>query len=176
MQKSQAPSTLVFLDESNAKTNMTRTHGRAKIGDRLNYPMSPTWKSKTMLSSVRADGKTVCMVIEGALNGDGFKKYVEHFLLPTLKPGDLVILDNCRVHKNQETLDLITSVKADYKFLPPYSPDLNPIENMWSKVKNILKKEEAKTNKKLMKAIRKALNLISVKDIAGWFQHCGYAT
>ena len=155
---------------------MTRSHGRSKIGKRLNYPISPTWKSKTMLSSIRADGETVCMVIDGALNGAGFKEYIEHFLVPTLKPGDLVILDNCRVHKNQDTLDLITSAKAFYKFLPPYSPDLNPIENMWSKVKNILRKEEAKTDKKLMKTIKKALDSISQKDIVGWFGHCGYAT
>jgi len=167
---------LVFLDESNAKTNMTRSHGRAKIGNRLKYPISPTWKSKTMLSSVRADGEIVCMVIDGALNGAGFKEYIKHFLLPTLHPNDLVILDNCRSHKNQEALDLITSVNAFYKFLPPYSPDLNPIENMWSKVKSILRKEEAKTDKKLMKVIKKALNSISQKDIIGWFGSCGYAT
>jgi len=154
---------------------MTRSHGRAKIGKRLNYPSSPTWKSKTMLSSVRADGEIVCMVIDGALNGAGFKEYVEHFLVPSLKPGDLVILDNCRVHKNQDALGMITAAKAFYQFLPPYSPDLNPIENMWSKVKSILKKEEAKTDKKLIKAIKKALNSISINDIIGWFKHCGYA-
>ena len=174
MQKYEDYTKLVFLDESNAKTNMTRSHGRAKIGERLHYPISPTWQSKTMLSSVKADGTTVCMVIDGALNGAGFREYLQHFLIPTLKPGDLVILDNCRVHKNQEALDLITSAKADYKFLPPYSPDLNPIENMWSKVKSKLKKEEAKTDKKLMKVIKTALNEVSVKDIAGWFGHCGY--
>jgi transposase len=166
---------LVFIDESGAKTNMTRLYGRAKAGQRVvdNVPAGH-WCTTTMILSVRLDGSTACMVVDGATNKDVFQAYVEHILLPTLKPGDIVILDNLSAHKNQETRDLIESVGAQVWFLPPYSPDLNPIEKMWSKIKSILRKLKARTEKELINAIAKALEAVTASDVRGWFESCGY--
>lgn len=137
------PSNLVFIDESGAKTNMTRLRGRAPRGRRLNAQApSGRWESTTMISSVRLDGSTACMTIGGATNSEIFRAYVAEILLPTLREGDLVVMDNLSAHKNAETIALIESVGAKAVFLPPYSPDLNPIEMMWSKVKSILRSVE----------------------------------
>ena len=166
---------LVFIDESGAKTNMTRLYGRAKAGRRVvdNVPAGH-WCTTTMISSVRLDGSTACMVVDGATNKEVFQAYVKHILLPTLKPGDIVVLDNLSAHKNQETRDLIESVGAELWFLPPYSPDLNPIEKMRSKVKAILRALKARTEESLINAIAKALEQITASDAEGWFESCGY--
>jgi len=149
---------LVFIDESGAKTNMTRLYGRAKAGQRVvdNVP-SGRWCTTTMISSVRLDGSTACMVVDGTTDKDVFQAYVQYILLPTLKPGDIVILDNLSAHKNQKVRDLIESVGAEVWFLPSYSPDLNPIEKMWSKIKAILRTLKARTEKALINAIAEAL-------------------
>ena len=166
---------LVFIDESGAKTNMTRLYGRAKYGQRaVDDAPSGHWCTTTMISSVRLDGSTACMVVDGATTKDIFKAYVENILLPTLRPGDIVVLDNLSSHKNQEIRDLIESVGADLWFLPPYSPDLNPIEKMWSKVKAILRKLKARTEQALIAAIAKALEQVTASDAKGWFKSCGY--
>jgi transposase len=166
---------LVFIDESGAKTNMTRLYGRAKSGKRAvdNTP-SGHWCTTTMISSMRLDGSTACMVVDGATDKDVFKAYVQHILCPTLKPGDIVIMDNLSAHKNQEVKDLIESVDAEIWFLPPYSPDLNPIEKMWSKIKAILRSLKARTEQALVDAIAKALDAITASDAKGWFESCGY--
>jgi transposase len=167
---------LVFIDESGAKTNMTRLYGRAKAGQRVvdNIPAG-NWCTTTMISSVRLDGSTACMVVDGATDKEVFKAYVEHILLPALKPGDIVVLDNLSAHKNQETRGMIESVGAELWFLPPYSPDLNPIEKMWSKIKSILRTLKARTEKALINAIAKALEAVTASDAKGWFKSCGYA-
>ena len=166
---------LVFIDESGAKTNMTRLYGRAKAGARTTDDTpSGHWCTTTMISSVRLDGSTACMVVDGATTKDVFKAYVEQILLPTLKAGDIVVLDNLSAHKNQEVRDLIESVGAELWFLPPYSPDLNPIEKMWSKIKSILRTLKARTEKALIDAIAKALDAITANDAKGWFESCGY--
>ena len=166
---------LVFIDESGAKTNMTRLYGRAKQGQRAvdNTP-SGHWSTTTMISSMRLSGSTACMVVDGATNKDIFQAYVEHILLPTLKAGDIVVLDNLSAHKNKKVRDMIESVGAQLWFLPPYSPDLNPIEKMWSKVKTILRTLKARTEKALINAIAKALDAITASDAKGWFKSCGY--
>ena len=166
---------LVFIDESGAKTNMTRLYGRAKAGQRVvdNVP-SGHWCTTTMISSVRLDGSTACMVVDGATDKDVFQAYVQHILLPTLKPGDIVILDNLSAHKNQKVRDLIESIGAEVWFLPPYSPDLNPIEKMWSKIKAILRTFKARTEEALINAIAKALEAVTASDAKGWFESCGY--
>jgi transposase len=167
---------LVFIDESGAKTNMTRLYGRAKSGQRVVDDVPDGhWCTTTMISSVRLDGSTACMVVDGATNKEVFLAYVQHILLPTLKPGDVVVLDNLSAHKNQETRDLIESVGAELWFLPPYSPDLNPIEKMWSKIKAILRALKARTEKALIKAVAKALEAVTASDAKGWFKSCGYA-
>jgi transposase len=130
----------VFVDESGAKTNMTRLYGRAIAGQRATDDTpSGHWCTTTMISSVRLDGATACMVVNGATNKEVFQAYVRHILLPTLKAGDVVVLDNLSAHKNKAIRDLIESVGPELWYLPPYSPDLNPIEKMWSKVKAILR-------------------------------------
>jgi transposase len=166
---------LVFIDESGAKTNMTRLYGRAKAGQRVvdDVP-SGHWSTTTMISSVRMDGSTACMVVDGATNKEVFQAYVQHILLPTLKPGDTVVLDNLSAHKNQKARALIESVGAELWFLPPYSPDLNPIEKMWSKIKEILRALKARTKESLINAIATALEAVTASDAKGWFESCGY--
>jgi transposase len=166
---------LVFIDESGAKTNMTRLYGRAKAGQRVvdNVPAGH-WCTTTMISSVRLDGSTACMVVDGATNKEVFQSYVQHILLPTLKTGNIVVMDNLPAHKNKKIKDLIESVGADVWFLPPYSPDLNPIEKMWSKIKAILRVLKARTEKALINAIAKALEAVTAGDAKGWFESCGY--
>ena len=169
------PSALVFIDESGAKTNMTRLRGRAPRGRRLNAGAPcGRWETTTMISSVRLDGSTACMTVGGATNGEVFRAYVEEILLPTLREGDIVVMDNLSAHKNAATLALIESAGARAVFLPPYSPDLNPIEMMWSKVKSILRKLEPRDNDSLFEAVGRALAAVTASDAVGWFAHCGY--
>jgi transposase len=167
---------LVFVDESGAKTNMTRLYGRAKAGHRVvdNVP-SGYWSATTMISSVRIDGSTACMVVDGATSKDIFEAYIKHILLPTLTEGDIVVLDNLSAHKSRHVRGLIESAGAELWYLPAYSPDLNPIEKMWSKVKSILRKFKARTNEALIDGIAKALEMVTASDAKGWFESCGYA-
>ena len=169
-------SRLVFIDESAAKTNMTRLRGRAPRGQRLmaSCPHGH-WQTTTMISSVRLDGTSACMTIEGATNTEVFQAYVRESLVPTLRSGDIVVLDNLGAHKNEATLALISAVGAQTRFLPAYSPDLNPIELMWSKVKALLRAAEARTESTLLQAIAQALAAVTANDAKGWFAHCGYS-
>ena len=128
-----------------------------------------------MISSMRLDGSSACMIIEGATDTEVFRTYVRKVLLPTLRVGDLVIMDNLSPHKNEETLALITQAGAEALFLPAYSPDLNPIEKMWSKVKNRLRSLEPRTASDLQEAVATALAEVTANDAAGWFASCGYS-
>ncbi len=127
-----------------------------------------------MISSVRLDGTTTCMAIEGAANTEVFQAYVRHILVPVLRPGDIVVMDNLGAHKNDHTLALIHAAGAQVRFLPAYSPDFNPIEMMWSKVKALLRKAQARTHPALLTAIASALAAVSPSDALGWFAACGY--
>jgi transposase len=170
------PARLVFIDESAAKTNLTRTHGRAPRGERLVcHAPHGHWRTTTMISSVRLDGTSTCMTIEGATNIEVFQAYVRAVLVPSLRPGDIVVLDNLSAHKNQRTLELISQAGAQFRFLPAYSPDLNPIEMMWSKVKALLRTAQARSHPKLLKAIAAAHAAITPQDSRGWFTACGYS-
>ena len=120
------------------------------------------------------DGSTACLAIEGATDAEVFGAYVREVLHPILRPGDLVVMDNLAVHKSEPTLALIRQTGADVLFLPAYSPDLNPIEQMWSKVKNTLRSLEARTSDSLLEALGQALAQITPKDTLNWFAHCGY--
>jgi transposase len=167
---------LVFIDESAAKTNLTRLRGRSLRGERLVYHAPHGhWHTTTMISSVRLDGTTACMTIEGATNTEVFHAYMRELLIPSLRPGDIVVMDNLGAHKNERTLDLIKQAGAEARFLPAYSPDLNPIEMMWSKVKALLRKDEARNHPDLLKAIASALATVTPQDALGWFSHCGYS-
>lgn len=127
-----------------------------------------------MISSIRWDGSTACLALEGATDTEVFRTYVREVLCPTLRPGDIVILDNLSPHKNDATLELITRAGASVRFLPAYSPDLNPIEKMWSKVKTFLRGAEARTRETLLAAIAAALQTITARDALNWFASCGY--
>lgn len=128
-----------------------------------------------MISSVRLDGSTACMTIEGATTGEVFRAYVHEILMPTLNKGDILVMDNLAAHKDKQALSLLKKAGVKVLFLPPYSPDLNPIEMMWSKVKNLLRKAEARSQETLLAAIGSALAEVTPKDAAHWFTHCGYA-
>ena len=155
---------------------MTRLRGRAPCGQRLvaSCPHGH-WQTTTMISSVRVDGSSACLTIEGPTDTAVFQAYVGEVLVPTLCPGDLVVLDNLGAHKNEATLALITATGAQVRFLPAYSPDLNPIEMMWSKVKAFLRAAHARTHEALLTAIAKALATVTAEDAKGWFAACGYS-
>ena len=176
MQLSLDPARLVFIDESSAKTNMTRLRGRAQRGERV-YASTPHghWHTTTMISSVRFDGSAVCMATDGATDTEVFRAYVRHVLCPSLQPGDIVIMDNLAPHESAQTLELIEAVGAKVMFLPPYSPDLNPIEKMWSKIKGALRTAEPRSQQSLVEALGEALKKVTQQDAMNWFASCGYS-
>lgn len=155
---------------------MTRQRGRALRGQRV-HASAPHghWQTTTMIGSLRLDGTTSCMAIGAPTDTEVFATYVRHILCPSLRPGDLVIMDNLRPHKNEHTLALIRAAGAEVLFLPAYSPDLNPIEKMWSKIKAQLRGAEARTPEALLEAIAAALQSVTPKDALGWFASCGYS-
>ena len=169
------PERLVFLDESGAKTNMTRQYGRAPEGERL-FDAVPGghWNTTTMISAIRLEGVATAMVTEGATNTLVFQGFLDHYLAPVLYPGDIVVMDNLSSHKASGIVEAIEAVGAEVWYLPPYSPDFNPIEQMWSKVKNCLRSYAARTKRTLLTAIGKALETVTQDDILGWFEHGGY--
>jgi transposase len=128
-----------------------------------------------MISSMRLDGSTACMTIEGATDGEVFRAYVRHVLCPTLRKGDVVIMDNLAPHKSELTLCLIAQAGAEVLFLPAYSPEFNPIEKMWSKIKACLRSAQARTQPALIKAIALALASVTPQDAMNWFASCGYS-
>lgn len=155
---------------------MTRIYGRAASHERVVEAVPDTrFHRTTILSSVRLDGSTVPFVFEGALNGDIFKIYIEKLLVPSLKSGDIVIMDNLSSHKVSGIVEAIETAGASVMFLPPYSPDLNPIELMWSKIKAIPRKLKVRSKDILDDAIAFAFSCVSTSDISGWFKHDGYA-
>jgi len=155
---------------------MTRLRGRAPCGERV-HASAPSghWQTTTMISSIRWDGSTACMAIDSATDTEVFQTYVRQVLCPTLRPGEVVVMDNLSPHKNELTLDLIRQAGAEVRFLPAYSPDLNPIEKMWSKVKNLLRGAEARSQDDLIAAIASALQKITPQDALNWFASCGYS-
>ena len=144
-------------------------------GERV-YSKAPygRWASTTMISSIRRNGKTACMVVEAATDGEVFVQYIRQVLMPTLQPGDCVIMDNLSPHKLTLVKRLLKSVGVEIRWLPAYSPDLNPIEKMWSKIKEILRSMEARTQEELYQAIAKAFQMITATDAENWFASCGY--
>lgn len=169
------PRNLVFLDESGAKTNMTRLYGRARQGERVHdHAPHGHWGTTTLIGALWLDGENACMTVEGATDRAVFRAYVEGVLVPRLRPGDVVVLDNLGAHVDPHARGLIEAAGATLVFLPPYSPDLNPIEKMWSKVKALLRKAKARTAELLHEAIREALAAVTADDASGWFRSCGY--
>jgi transposase len=132
------------------------------------------WNSTTIIGAIRMDGSTACMTVEGATDAEVFRSYLSQVLCPVLRADDIVVMDNLSVHKNDQALSLIRQTGAQVLFLPAYSPDLNPIEKMWSKVKNTLRSLEARNQEALLAAIGKALEGVTLQDSMNWFAHCGY--
>lgn len=128
-----------------------------------------------MISSIRLDGSTACMALAGTTDTESFRSYVSQVLVPVLKPDDIVVMDNLSPHKSDPTLALIIGAGAQVLFLPAYSPDLNPIEKMWSKIKSLLRTAEARTPTDLITAIGQALARVTPQDALGWFASCGYS-
>lgn len=165
----------VFLDESGAKTNMTRLYGRARRGRRVRDAVpNRGWQTTTMIATIRSSGPQAPFVFEGAMDAQTFRTYVAQVLAPTLGQGDILVLDNLSSHKDKEARACILSTGAEIFDLPPYSPDMNPIEMMWSKVKAFLRKREARTTRQLIRAIGQAIENITCHDATGWIKHCGY--
>jgi transposase len=154
---------------------MTRLRGRALRGNRVRGAAPHGhWNSTTIIGAIRLDGSTACMTIDGATDTEVFRVYVSQVLAPMLRPGDVVVMDNLAPHKSEQTIELIRQAGAEVLFLPAYSPDFNPIEKMWSKVKNILRSLEARTQALLIEAIGRALEEITRQDAINWFASCGY--
>lgn len=170
------PSRLVFLDESAAKTDMTRLYGRAPRGQRvIEYTPGGHWCTTTMLGALRWDRFEAPLVIEGAMDSVVFRGYVEQMLVPTLHPDDVVVMDNLSPHKTLGVQEAIEAAGAAVRYLPPYSPDFNPIEFMWSKVKQHLRSAAARTHSQLVIAVGNAMRSVTPDDRRGFFAGCGYA-
>lgn len=170
------PDKLVFLDESGAQTNLARLRGRCPEGQRL-VASAPHghWKTYTMPAAVRTDGPFAEALIDGPVDGEVFKAYVRFVLVPNLRPGDVVVMDNLQPHKAAGVRGMIEAAGATLLYLPPYSPDYNPIENMWSKVKQLLRSAAARTFDALQQAVWAALDAVTANDCRGFFAHCGYS-
>jgi transposase len=166
---------LVFLDESGVNPAQTRLYGRAPSNERVaDYVPDARFERKTILVSFKLNGQMSSLLFRGTLNGKLFIQYIKEFLSQILKEGDIVILDNCTAHKVSGVKKAIEACGAKALYLPAYSPDLNPVELLWSKVKAILRREKARTFESLEKALKIALDSVSVHDIGGWFKHCRY--
>lgn len=170
------PHRLVFIDETSTNTKMTRLYGRAPKGERLEAGAPyGHWKTQTFIAGLRCDRLSAPWVLNGPMNRAAFDLYVETQLAPTLKPGDIVILDNLAAHKSERAKAALRKRGAWFLFLPPYSPDLNPIEMAFSKLKAHLRKAKARTYEDLWKAIGKVSNLYSPQECWNYFKAAKYA-
>lgn len=166
---------LKFLDEAGSNVAMTRLYGRARRGERVFDSVPQNYgENITMLACLSEDGLTAPMTVEGAVDGQVFKAYVKQVLAPTLEADDVVIMDNLGAHKVKGIREAIEARGAKVIYLPPYSPDLNPIEKCWSKIKTYLRRAKARTRQALEQALKEALLLVTEKDAQGWFASCGY--
>ena len=166
---------LAFPDESGVNTNLTRRYGRAFGKERVtdSVPLNKP-KNTTILSSMRLDGSVAYTTYSGGTTGDKFIEYLKETLIPTLKPWDIVMMDNLRIHHIETVRTLLSRAGVMLMYLPAYSPDLNPIETLWSKVKAILRKGKERTEETLIAAIKEAMKEITPEDCQGWFRKSGY--
>lgn len=177
LQQSLAPERLVFIDETWTKTNMTRTRGWWRRGEPLLAKVPHGhWQTMTFLAALRHDRITAPLVMDGPINGESFKAYVEQILVPTLKPGDIVVMDNLGSHKGGDIRRAIRATGARLMFLPPYSPDLNPIEQVFAKLKTLLRKAEERTVEGVWRKIGTLLECFPPTECANYFRNSGYAS
>lgn len=167
---------LIFLDETGCNSNMTRRYGRAPRGVRLVDKSVPrnTPTNRSLVGAMSTAGILTSMEVEGAIDGDAFFVFLENFLGPCLRPGDVVLMDNLSTHKSVRMAESIIKRGAEVIFLPRYSPDFNPIEGAWSKLKAYLRKVAARTPTALLRAMARGLKRIKASDARGWFKHAGY--
>jgi transposase len=167
---------IVVIDESAAMTNMTRIRGRCDRSERLVAPVPHGhWKVLTMIGAMTVQGVLAAVTVDAATDGEIFRRFVRDALAPVLRPGDVVVMDNLQAHKAAGIREAIEAVGARLLYLPPYSPDLSPIEPMWSKVKQKLRSIAARTVEALRAAVTAALETITENDCRGFFRHCGYS-
>jgi len=166
---------LVFIDETSLKTNMVKTTGWAPVGDRLvDHAPFGRWRTQTFIAALRHDHLDAPWVIDGAINRATFDRYVETQLAPTLRHGDVVILDNLSSHKSPRAAKSLRNVGAWFLFLPPYSPDLNPIEMAFSKLKALIRKAAARSYDDLWKAVGRVCELFTEAECQNFFEAAGY--
>jgi transposase len=174
-QENLDPEKLVFLDETWASTNMTRLYGWAAVGERLVEAVPHGhWKRTTFVAGLRIGGLIAAMTVDGSINGDLFMAYLEQVLIPSLKPGDVVVMDNLAVHKRAGVRQAIEKAGCTVLYLPPYSPDLNPIEKVFSKLKALLRKAKERTVQGLQSFLGWCSDAFSPEECANYFLHCGY--
>jgi transposase len=166
---------MVFLDESGVTTEMTRRYGRAERGARVcEGAPAGHWHTLTLLGAISADGMLAAMTVESPTDGDVFLAYLEQVLCPRLHPGQVVVMDNLSAHKNPAVRQRIEQSGARLLYLPPYSPDFNPIEQCWAKVKEHLRAAKARLLEALDQAVTAALATVTAQNTAAWFRNCGY--
>lgn len=170
------PSRFVFLDETGTATNMTRRYGRCAQGQRL-VAAAPHghWKTTTFVAGLRQSGIVAPLVLDGPMTGEAFRAYVEQMLAPSLEPGDVVVMDNLAAHKRAGIREAIAAVGASILYLPPYSPDLNPIEQLFAKFKAMLRNAAARTRDTLWTTIGQLLDIFSPQECRNYLQNAGYA-
>ena len=170
-------SRLVFVDECGTNTSLRPPYAWSRRGERAYFKAPRNWgKNITLLASMTLRGMGPALAVEGATTGAVFEAYVERALLPSLRPGQVVVMDNLSAHKGGRIRELIESRGCELVYLPPYSPDLNPIEQAFSKLKGMLRQAEARTREALIEAMGAALSAVSARDATGFFRHCGYRT
>jgi transposase len=168
------PNQLIFVDESGAQTNLTRRAGRAPRGERLvDAVPNGHYQLTTMIGAIRLKGLTAGLIFEGPTDTEAFATFVEKILAPQLRRGDVVVMDNLSSHKPQRIATALERVGAKLWYLPPYSPDFNPIEKMWSKLKCAIRGSAARTQLKLWNAIGRAWKTVQPSEIQAYFQSCG---
>jgi transposase len=169
------PNRLVFIDETWASTKMTRTHGRAPRGERLRSSIPHGhWKTTTFVAGLRNSGMVAPMVLDQPINGAAFQAYIDQVLVPELKPGDIVVMDNLSSHKAAGIRAAIEAAGASLLYLPPYSPEFNPIENAFAKLKAMLRKAAARTVEGLWNVIGRTINTFTPTECANYFAAAGY--
>lgn len=166
---------LVFVDEMGTNISLSPLYAWSCKGERALGSAPRNWgKNVTLLSSITAEGVGPCLAVEGPTTREVFEAYLERVLLPTLQPGRIIVVDNLSAHKGGKVKEIIEDAGCELVYLPPYSPDFNPIEQVFSKIKGLLRRAEARTRKALIEAMGQALDAVSARNVRGFFKHCGY--
>ena len=168
---------LVFVDEMGSNTSLTPLYGWSRRGERALAKVPRNWGANvTLLASISVEGTGPSLAVEGSTTREVFEVYLEHFLAPALRPGQVVVLDNLSAHKGGRVRELVEEQCCELVYLPPYSPDLNPIEEAFAKLKTLLRRAGARTREALIEVMGRALDAVTARDARGFFEHCGYRT